>query len=144
MKQQSYQPLRFVYLLVALFAAMLLVARPVMADEGESAGDRAYNQGLEKGTEAGRKAGKAASWTDLTPPVPTDSTIPQPSSDDAESNQGLYKEGYKDGYRDGYNESWKSQHLVLTPVKVIWDLISYWLQQLFPNNQSSAAAQSMS
>ncbi|HHF7450942.1 TPA: hypothetical protein ACSBSN_001497 [Streptococcus pyogenes] len=42
MKQQSYQPLRFVYLLVALFAAMLLIARPVMADEGETPGDIAY------------------------------------------------------------------------------------------------------
>ncbi|HEP1452942.1 TPA: hypothetical protein VB456_001587 [Streptococcus pyogenes] len=57
MKQQSYQLLRFVYLLVALFAAMLLIARPVMADEEESARDRAYNQGLEKGTEAGKTAG---------------------------------------------------------------------------------------
>lgn len=142
MKQQSYQPLRFVYLLVALFAAMLLIARPVMADEGETPGDRAYNQGLKQGTEAGKKAGKEASWTDLTP---TNPTIPEPPSDIRETtNKQHYKDGYTDGYRDGYNESWKSQHPVLTPVKVIWDLISYWLKQFFPNNQSSAAAQSMS
>ncbi|HGK8115806.1 hypothetical protein [Streptococcus pyogenes] len=142
MQQQSYQPLRFVYLLVALFAAMLLIARPVMADEGESAGDRAYNQGLEKGTEAGRKAGKAASWTDLTP---TNPAIPEPPSDIKEAaNKQHYKDGYTDGYKEGYNEGWKSEHPVLTPVKVIWDLISYWLQQLFPNNPSSTAAQSMS
>ncbi|HGO1053595.1 TPA: hypothetical protein ACKZ4V_001949, partial [Streptococcus pyogenes] len=60
------------------------------------------------------------------------------------TNKQHYKDGYTDGYRDGYNESWKSQHPVLTPVKVIWDLISYWLKQFFPNNQSSTAAQSMS
>ncbi|HER5538067.1 TPA: hypothetical protein VK237_001459 [Streptococcus pyogenes] len=57
MKQQSYQPLRLVYLLVALFAAMLLIARPVMADEGESLEDQVYQRGLEKGTEAGKTAG---------------------------------------------------------------------------------------
>ncbi|HEQ9022379.1 TPA: hypothetical protein VIP22_001262 [Streptococcus pyogenes] len=142
MKQQSYQPLRFVYLLVALFAAMLLIARPVMADEEENAGDRAYNQGLKQGTEAGKTAGESAKWTDLTPPDPT---IPQPPSDIKDStNQEHYKEGYKDGYRDGYNEGWKYEHPVLTPVKVIWDLISHWLKQFFPNNQSSTAAQSMS
>ncbi|HEP1463861.1 hypothetical protein [Streptococcus pyogenes] len=139
MKQQSYQPLRFVYLLVALFAAMLLIARPVMADEEEKdPWELGYSQGLTKGKEAS----ESAKWTDLTPPDPT---IPQPPSDIKDStNQEHYKEGYKDGYRDGYNEGWKSQHLVLTPVKVIWDLISHWLQRLFPNNQSSTAAQSMS
>ncbi|HER1381694.1 Uncharacterised protein [Streptococcus pyogenes] len=142
MKQQSYQPLRFVYLLVALFAAMLLIARPVMADEEESARDRAYNQGLEKGTEAGKKAGKEATWTDFTPTVPEVSELP--NDIEGSDNKQLYKEGYTDGYKEGYNEGWKSEHPVLTPVKVIWDLISYWLQQLFPNNQSSAAAQSMS
>ncbi|VGV66846.1 Uncharacterised protein [Streptococcus pyogenes] len=130
MKQQSYQPLCFVYLLVALFAAMLLIARPVMADEGESAGDRAYNQGLEKGTEAGRKAGKAASWTDLTPPVPTDSTIPQPSSDDAESNQGLYKDGYTDGYKEGYNKGFGERYPLLIPIQFIWGIILHWWGKL--------------
>ncbi|HEP1422445.1 Uncharacterised protein [Streptococcus pyogenes] len=139
MKQQSYQPLRFVYLLVALFAAMLLVARPVMADEGDNdPWTLGYNQGLTKGKEAG----ESAKWTDMTPPVPE---VPESPNDiEGSDNKQLYKEGYTDGYRDGYNEGWKSQHLVLTPVKVIWDLISYWLQQFFPNNQSSAAAQSMS
>ncbi|ARV00517.1 TPA: hypothetical protein VE770_001091 [Streptococcus pyogenes] len=142
MKQQSYQPLRFVYLLVALFAAMLLVARPVMADEEQTAGDRAYNQGLEKGTEAGKKASESAKWTDLTPTVPTD---PETPSDIGETtNKQLYKEGYKDGYKEGYNEGWKSQYPVLTPVKVIWDLISYWLQRFFPNKQATTTVQSMS
>ncbi|HEP1475135.1 hypothetical protein [Streptococcus pyogenes] len=131
MKQQSYQPLRFVYLLVALFAALLLIARPVMADEEQTAGDRAYSQGLEKGTEEGKKAGKEATWTDLTPTVPEVSELPKDIDD---SNHEHYKDGYKDGYKEGYNEGWKSQHLVLTPVKVIWDLISYWLQQFFPSN----------
>lgn len=55
MKQQSYQPLRFVYLLVALFAAMLLIARPVMADEGQSLEDQAYQRGLEKVQKQGEK-----------------------------------------------------------------------------------------
>ncbi|HGH9736311.1 TPA: hypothetical protein ACJPD6_001497 [Streptococcus pyogenes] len=141
MKQQSYQPLRFVYLLVALFAAMLLIARPVMADEEQTPEDRAYSQGLEKGTEAGRKAGEEATWTDLTPTVPTD---PETPNDIKDANKQLYKEGYTDGYKEGYNEGWKSQHPVLTPIKVIWDLISHWLQRLFPNNRSSTAAQSMS
>ncbi|ANC23197.1 TPA: hypothetical protein VB254_001152 [Streptococcus pyogenes] len=140
MKQRSYQPLRFVYLLVALFAAMLLIARPVMADEGQSLEDQVYQRGLEKGTEEGETAGKAASWTDLTPTVPTD---PETPNDIKAANKQLYKEGYTDGYKEGYNEGWKSQHPVLTPVKVIWDLISYWLKQFFPNNQSSTAAQSM-
>ncbi|HEP1954152.1 TPA: hypothetical protein VLM13_001015 [Streptococcus pyogenes] len=142
MKQQSYQPLRFVYLLVALFAAMLLIARPVMADEGQSLEDQAYQRGLEKGTEEGETAGKAASWTDLTPPDPTD---PVPPSDiEGPDNKQHYKDGYTDGYRDGYNEGWKSEHPVLTPVKVIWDLISHWLQRFFPNNQATTTAQSMS
>ncbi|VHF67407.1 hypothetical protein [Streptococcus pyogenes] len=142
MKQQSYQPLRFVYLLVALFAAMLLVARPVMADEVTNSADAAYYKGKDDGEEAGKTAGKAADWTDMTPPDPT--TIPEPPSDIEESNHEHYKEGYTDGYRDGYNEGWKSEHPVLTPVKVIWDLISHWLKQFFPNNQSSTAAQSVS
>ncbi|KGE60329.1 hypothetical protein [Streptococcus pyogenes] len=144
MKQQSYQLLRFVYLLVALFAAMLLIARPVMADEEvNDPADAAYYKGKNDGEKAGKKASESAKWTDLTPPDPT--TIPEPPSGIKDStNQEHYKEGYKDGYRDGYNEGWKSQHLVLTPVKVIWDLISYWLKQFFPNNQSSTAAQSMS
>ncbi|HES2320073.1 TPA: hypothetical protein VNU18_001049 [Streptococcus pyogenes] len=46
MKQQSYQPLRFVYLLVALFAALLLIARPVMADEENDPWILGYKQGL--------------------------------------------------------------------------------------------------
>ncbi|VGV40098.1 Uncharacterised protein [Streptococcus pyogenes] len=141
MKQQSYQPLRFVYLLVALFAAILLIARPVMADEVTNSADAAYYKGKDDGEEAGKTAGKAASWTGLTPTDPTD---PVPPSDIEESNHEHYKEGYKDGYKEGYNEGWKSQHPVLTPVKVIWDLISHWLKQFFPNNQSSTAAQSMS
>ncbi|MGS7228889.1 hypothetical protein ACEN5P_07065 [Streptococcus pyogenes] len=134
MKQQSYQPLCFVYLLVALFAALLLIARPVMADEGTNSADAAYYKGKDDGEEA--------SWTDLTPTVPEVSELP--NDIEGSDNKQLYKEGYTDGYRDGYNESWKSQHPVLTPVKVIWDLISYWLKQFFPNNQSSTAAQSMS
>ncbi|HEP1431842.1 TPA: hypothetical protein ACNZS7_001161 [Streptococcus pyogenes] len=135
MKQQSYQPLRFVYLLVALFAAMLLVARPVMADEEDNDPWKlGYNRGLIKGKEDGQKA----TWTDLTPPDPT---IPE---DLIDSSKIPSKEGYTDGYRDGYNESWKSQHPVLTPVKVIWDLISHWLQRLFPNNQATTTVQSMS
>ncbi|MEN4256877.1 hypothetical protein [Streptococcus pyogenes] len=139
MKQQSYQPLRLVYLLVALFAAMLLIARPVMADgEQKDPWELGYGQGLTKGKEAG----KAADWTGLTPPEPTDPVPPNDIEDS--TNQEHYKEGYKDGYRDGYNEGWKSQHLVLTPVKVIWDLISHWLKQLFPNNPSSTVEQSTS
>ncbi|HEP1347851.1 TPA: hypothetical protein VB384_001520 [Streptococcus pyogenes] len=138
MQQQSYQPLRFVYLLVALFAAMLLIARPVMADEeNNDPWILGYNQGLTKGKEDG----ESAKWTDLTPTVPEVSELP---SDIEEANKGTYKEGYTDGYKEGYNESWKSQHPVLTPVKVIWDLISYWLQRFFPNNQATTTAQSMS
>ncbi|HHK1583208.1 Uncharacterised protein [Streptococcus pyogenes] len=120
MKQQSYQPLRFVYLLVALFAAMLLIARPVMADGEQSARDRAYDQGLKQGTEAGKTAGKAASWTDLTP------TNPEPPSDTAESNQELYKDGYKDGYKLGYDETFSERFPLLIPVKFIWGIILYW------------------
>lgn len=135
MKQQSYQPLRFVYLLVALFAAMLLIARPVMADgENNDPANAAYYKG--------KSAGKEASWTDLTP---TNPTIPEPPSDIRETtNKQHYKDGYTDGYRDGYNEGWKSQHPVLPPVKVIWDLISHWLQLFFPNNQATTTVQSMS
>ncbi|VGT81453.1 TrbC/VirB2 family protein [Streptococcus pyogenes] len=136
MKQQSYQPLRFVYLLVALFAAMLLVARPVMADEGDNdPWTLGYNQGLTKGKEAG----ESAKWTDMTPPDPT--TIPESPNNYEETT---YKEGYIDGYKEGYNEGWKSQHPVLTPVKVIWDLISHWLQRFFPNKQATTTVQSMS
>ncbi|VGQ19285.1 Uncharacterised protein [Streptococcus pyogenes] len=58
MKQQSYQPLRFVYLLVALFAALLLIARPVMADEGTNSADAAYYKGQRAGEEAGKKLPK--------------------------------------------------------------------------------------
>ncbi|HES4440869.1 TPA: hypothetical protein VOO69_001287 [Streptococcus pyogenes] len=143
MKQQSYQPLRFVYLLVALFAAMLLIARPVMADgENNDPANAAYYKGKSAGEEAGKTAGKEASWTDLTP---TNPTIPEPPSDIRETtNKQHYKDGYTDGYRDGYNEGWKSQHPVLTPVKVICDLISHWLQQFFPNNQATTTVQSMS
>ncbi|HFK6119286.1 hypothetical protein [Streptococcus pyogenes] len=142
MKQQSYQPLRFVYLLVALLAAMLLVARPVMADEeNNDPANTAYYKGKDDGEKAGKKAGESAKWTDLTPTVPTDLETPDDIED---ANKQHYKDGYTDGYRDGYNESWKSEHPVLTPVKVIWDLISHWLKQFFPNNQSSTAAQSMS
>ncbi|HGI1214436.1 TPA: hypothetical protein ACKS8S_001115 [Streptococcus pyogenes] len=124
MKQQSYQPLRFVYLLVALFAAMLLIARPVMADEGESLEDQVYQRGLEKGTEEGETAGKAASWTDLTP------TNPEPPSADAESNQELYKEGYKDGYKEGYNKGFGERYPLLIPVQFIWGLILHWWGKL--------------
>ncbi|HEQ0361856.1 TPA: hypothetical protein ACF4ZG_001227 [Streptococcus pyogenes] len=124
MKQQSYQPLRFVYLLVALLAAMLLIARPVMADEGESLEDQVYQRGLEKGTEEGETAGKAASWTDLTP------TNPEPPSADAESNQELYKEGYKDGYKEGYNKGFGERYPLLIPVQFIWGLILHWWGKL--------------
>ncbi|HES8778527.1 TPA: hypothetical protein VPE63_001188 [Streptococcus pyogenes] len=125
MKQQSYQPLRFVYLLVALFAAMLLVARPVMADEEESAGDRAYNQGLNQGTEAGKTAGESAKWTDLTPPDPT--TIPEsPSGIEEAANKQLYKEGYTDGYKLGYDETFSERFPWLIPVKFIWGIILHW------------------
>ncbi|EOX8275888.1 TPA: hypothetical protein VPF83_001190 [Streptococcus pyogenes] len=125
MKQQSYQPLRFVYLLVALFAAMLLVARPVMADEEESAGDRAYNQGLKQGTEAGKTAGESAKWTDLTPPDPT--TIPEsPSGIEEAANKQLYKEGYTDGYKLGYDETFSERFPWLIPVKFIWGIILHW------------------
>ncbi|MGZ7361446.1 hypothetical protein ACXWSS_05280 [Streptococcus pyogenes] len=125
MKQQSYQPLRFVYLLVALFAAMLLVARPIMADEEESAGDRAYNQGLKQGTEAGKTAGESAKWTDLTPPDPT--TIPEsPSGIEEAANKQLYKEGYTDGYKLGYDETFSERFPWLIPVKFIWGIILHW------------------
>lgn len=68
MKQQSYKPLHFVYLLMALLTAMLLIARPVMADEEDKDPWRlGYNQDLTKGKEDG----KVAEWTDLTPPDPT-------------------------------------------------------------------------
>ncbi|HER5569205.1 TPA: hypothetical protein VO314_001277 [Streptococcus pyogenes] len=127
MKQQSYQPLRFVYLLVALFAAMLLVARPVMADEEQTAGDRAYNQGLEKGTEAGKKASESAKWTDLTPTVPTD---PETPSDIEETNKELYKDGYKDGYKEGYNKGFGEHYPWLIPVKFIWGIILHWWEKL--------------
>ncbi|VGV40764.1 hypothetical protein [Streptococcus pyogenes] len=127
MKQQSYQPLRFVYLLVALFAAMLLIARPVMADEGQSLEDQAYQRGLEKGTEEGETAGKAASWTDLTPTVPTD---PETPSDIEETNKELYKDGYKDGYKEGYNKGFGEHYPWLIPVKFIWGIILHWWEKL--------------
>ncbi|VGU85892.1 Uncharacterised protein [Streptococcus pyogenes] len=126
MKQQSYQPLRFVYLLVALFAALLLIARPVMADEGTNSADAAYYKGKDDGEEAGRKAGKEASWTDLTPTVPTNPTIPQPPSHDVESNQELYKDGYRDGYKLGYDETFSERFPLLIPVKFIWGIILHW------------------
>ncbi|AKI36423.1 TPA: hypothetical protein VNE25_001179 [Streptococcus pyogenes] len=127
MKQQSYQPLRFVYLLVALFAAMLLVARPVMADEEQTPEDRAYSQGLEKGTEAGRKAGEEATWTDLTPTVPTDLETPDDIED---TNKQLYKEGYTDGYKEGYNEGFGEHYPLLIPVQFIWGIILHWWEML--------------
>ncbi|HEP1406684.1 hypothetical protein [Streptococcus pyogenes] len=124
MKQQSYQPLRFVYLLVALFAAMLLIARPVMADEGQSLEDQAYQRGLEKGTEEGETAGKAASWTDLTPTDPTD---PVPPSDiEGSDNKQHYKDGYTDGYKEGYNKGFGGSYPWLIPVKFIWGIILHW------------------
>lgn len=96
MKQQSYQPLRFVYLLVALFAAMLLIARPVMADgENNDPANAAYYKGKSAGEEAGKTAGKEASWTDLTP---TNPTIPEPPSDIRETtNKQHYKAGIQMG-----------------------------------------------
>ncbi|HEP1296625.1 hypothetical protein ACEN5R_07560 [Streptococcus pyogenes] len=120
MKQQSYQPLRFVYLLVALFAAMLLVARPVMADEGTNSADAAYYKGKDDGEKAGKEAGQKANWTDLTP------TDPVPPSDDVESNQELYKDGYKDGYKLGYDEIFSERFPWLIPVKFIWGIILHW------------------
>ncbi|HFS5629855.1 TPA: hypothetical protein ACH0N2_001146 [Streptococcus pyogenes] len=116
MKQQSYQPLRFVYLLVALFAALLLIARPVMADEENDPWILGYKQGLTKGKEAG----KAADWTDLTPPDQ------EPPSDIEEAN----KEEYKDGYRDGYNEGFGESYPLLIPVKFIWGIILHWWGKL--------------
>ncbi|HEQ9697891.1 TPA: hypothetical protein VIA41_001152 [Streptococcus pyogenes] len=127
MKQQSYQPLRFVYLLVALFAAMLLIARPVMADGEESARDRAYNQGLKQGTEAGKKASESAKWTDLTPTVPTDLETP---GDIEDANKQLYKEGYTDGYKEGYNKGFGGSYPLLIPVQFIWGLILHWWGKL--------------
>ncbi|HEP1502948.1 hypothetical protein [Streptococcus pyogenes] len=121
MKQQSYQPLRFVYLLVALFAAMLLIARPVMADEGQSLEDQAYQRGLEKGTEAGRKAGKSAKWTDLTPPDQE-----PPNNDEETTNKKHYKDGYTDGYKLGYDETFSKRYPLLIPVQFIWGIILHW------------------
>ncbi|VHG61304.1 Uncharacterised protein [Streptococcus pyogenes] len=143
MQQQSYQPLRFVYLLVALFAALLLIARPVMADEeANDPANTAYYKGKSAGEKAGKEAGQKANWTDLTPPVPE---VPESPNDiEGSDNKQHYKDGYTDGYRDGYNEGWKSEHPVLTPVKVIWDLISHWLKQFFPNNPSTTTVQGMS
>ncbi|HEP1183759.1 TPA: hypothetical protein VB226_001697 [Streptococcus pyogenes] len=125
MKQQSYQPLCFVYLLVALFAAILLIARPVMADEGESLEDQVYQRGLEKGTEAGKKAGKAASWTDLTP---TDQE--PPNNDEETTNKKHYKDGYTDGYKLGYDETFSERFPWLIPVKFIWGIILHWWEKL--------------
>ncbi|HEP1362493.1 hypothetical protein [Streptococcus pyogenes] len=127
MKQQSYQPLRFVYLLVALFAAMLLIARPVMADEeNNDPWILGYNQGLTKGKEDG----ESAKWTDLTPTVPTDPTIPQPPTVIEETNKGIYKEGYKDGYKEGYNKGFGGSYPLLIPVQFIWGLILHWWGKL--------------
>ncbi|HEQ0481728.1 TPA: hypothetical protein ACNZD0_001542 [Streptococcus pyogenes] len=109
--------------MVALFAAMLLIARPVMADEGESLEDQVYQRGLEKGTEAGKTAGQKATWTDLTPTVPTDLETP----DDIEAaNKQLYKEGYTDGYKLGYDETFSERFPLLIPVKFIWGIILHW------------------
>lgn len=125
MKQQPYQPLRFVYLLVALFAAMLLIARPVMADEEEKdPWELGYNQGLTKGKEDG----KAADWTDLTPPDPT--TIPEPPSDIEETNKQHYKNGYTDGYKEGYNEGFGGSYPLLIPVQFVWGIILHWWGKL--------------
>ncbi|HGW2926555.1 TPA: hypothetical protein ACVNFQ_001244 [Streptococcus pyogenes] len=127
MKQQSYQPLRFVYLLVALFAAMLLIARPIMADEeNNDPANAAYYKGKSAGEEAGKEAGQKANWTDLTPTVPTNPTIPQPPSHDVESNQELYKDGYRDGYKLGYDETFSERFPLLIPVKFIWGIILHW------------------
>ncbi len=125
MKQQSYQPLRFVYLLVALSAAMLLIARPVMADEEQTPEDIAYSQGLEKGTEAGRKAGEEATWTDLTP---TDQE--PPNNDEETTNKKHYKDGYTDGYKLGYDETFSERFPWLIPVKFIWGIILHWWEKL--------------
>ncbi|HEQ3712595.1 TPA: hypothetical protein ACKRBA_001119 [Streptococcus pyogenes] len=125
MKQQSYQPLRFVYLLVALFAAMLLIARPVMADEDNDPWKLGYNQGLTKGKEDG----KDANWTDLTPPDPT--TIPEPPNNIEETtNKQHYKEGYTDGYKDGYKEGFGGSYPLLIPVQFIWGIILHWWGKL--------------
>ncbi|HES2080016.1 TPA: hypothetical protein VNS05_001457 [Streptococcus pyogenes] len=127
MKQQSYQPLRFVYLLVALFAAMLLIARPVMADEVTNSANTAYYKGQSAGEEAGKEAGQKASWTDLTPPVPEVSESP---NDIEESNKGIYKEGYKDGYKEGYNKGFGESYPLLIPVQFIWGIILHWWEKL--------------
>ncbi|HFD5766033.1 TPA: hypothetical protein ACF41F_001665 [Streptococcus pyogenes] len=120
MKQQSYQPLRFVYLLVALFAAMLLIARPVMADEEDDPWTLGYNQGLTKGKEAGQNA----NWT---PPVPADPQLP---TDIGEANHEHYKEGYTDGYKEGYNEGFGGSYPLLIPVQFIWGIILHWWGKL--------------
>ncbi|VTT08804.1 Uncharacterised protein [Streptococcus dysgalactiae subsp. equisimilis] len=61
MKQQSYKPLRFIYLLVALLTAMLLIARPVMADEADKdPANTAYYKGKRVGENAVKEAGQKA------------------------------------------------------------------------------------
>ncbi|HEQ4658445.1 hypothetical protein [Streptococcus pyogenes] len=125
MKQQSYQPLRFVYLLVALFAAMLLIARPIMADEeNNDPANAAYYKGKSAGEEAGKEAGQKANWTDLTP------TDPEPPSDIRETDQEHYKEGYTDGYKLGYDETFSKRFPLLIPVKFIWGIILHWWEKL--------------
>ncbi|VGQ27644.1 hypothetical protein [Streptococcus pyogenes] len=122
MQQQSYQPLRFVYLLVALFAAMLLIARPVMADEeANDPADAAYYKGKSAGEEAGRKAGESAKWTDLTPPDQE-----PPNNDEETTNKRHYKDGYTDGYKLGYDETFSKCFPWLIPVQFIWGIILHW------------------
>ncbi|CCI63603.1 MULTISPECIES: hypothetical protein [Streptococcus] len=124
MKQQSYKPLRFVYLLMALLTAMLLIARPVMADEEDKDPWRlGYNQGLTKGKEDG----KVAEWTDLTPPDPE---VPKSPKDIDDSNHEHYRDGYKDGYKEGYNEGFGGSYPLLLPVKFIWGIILHWWEKL--------------
>lgn len=125
MKQQSYKPLRFVYLLVALLTAMLRIARPVMADEeNNDPANTAYYKGKRVGENAVKEAGQKANQTDLTP------TDPEPPSYDAESNQELYKGGYKDGYKLGYDETFSKRFPLLLPVKFIWGIILHWWEKL--------------
>ncbi|EPT8105542.1 TPA: hypothetical protein ACO0XE_001524 [Streptococcus pyogenes] len=112
--------------MVALFAAMLLIARPVMADgENNDPANAAYYKGKSAGEEAGKEAGQKANWTDLTPTDPT--TIPEsPSGIEEAANKQLYKEGYTDGYKLGYDETFSERFPWLIPVKFIWGIILHW------------------
>lgn len=109
---------------MALLTAMLLIARPVMADEEDKEPWRlGYNQDLTKGKEDG----KVAEWTDLTPPDPE---VPKSPKDIDDSNQELYKGGYKDGYKLGYDETFSKRFPLLLPVKFIWGIILHWWEKL--------------